>query len=255
MAGGPARSGGPSPSGSTTSPAPTDDSRTAGRAGPPARSGTGCASTCATTVPSTRRPTSAPAGAAAGPWATPWPAAATTTRPGSPGAGGRRSPRRRPAALVGVHHRPGHRPGGLNRAAEALDLYDEARPSPTTEDHDVGGVRHRHAARPAPAGGRPGPGAGPARAGAGAVPRRRAGRPAAAAVVDGLHEQGLALLDSRAGRPDRALRLVDDGLACLTAALAPGERPQDLARLRHNRAQVHLALGDPARALADAWTP
>ncbi len=68
------------------------------------------------------------------------------------------------------------------------------------------------------------------------------------------YEQGLALLDSRAGRPDRALRLVDDGLARLTAALGPGERPQDLARLRHNRAQVHLALGDPARALADLDT-
>ena len=60
------------------------------------------------------------------------------------------------------------------------------------------------------------------------------------------YEQGLALLDSRAGEPARALRLIDDGLARLTAVLAPGERPQDLARLRHNRAQVYLALGDPA---------
>ncbi|MEU4566642.1 tetratricopeptide repeat protein [Micromonospora sp. NPDC023956] len=68
------------------------------------------------------------------------------------------------------------------------------------------------------------------------------------------YEQGLALLDSRAGEPDRALRLIDDGLARLAAVLAPGERPQDLARLRHNRAQVHLALGDPARALADLDT-
>ncbi|QLQ36660.1 hypothetical protein [Micromonospora robiginosa] len=49
--------------------------------------------------------------------------------------------------------------------------------------------------------------------------------------------KGLALLDSRAGRPDHALRRVDDGLARLTAALGPGERPQDLARLRHNRAR------------------
>ncbi|MFI0793452.1 tetratricopeptide repeat protein [Micromonospora rubida] len=68
------------------------------------------------------------------------------------------------------------------------------------------------------------------------------------------YEQGLALLDSRAGDPARALRLIDDGLARLTAALGPGERPQDLARLRHNRAQVHLALGDPAQALADLDT-
>ncbi|MCX4472619.1 tetratricopeptide repeat protein [Micromonospora sp. NBC_01655] len=68
------------------------------------------------------------------------------------------------------------------------------------------------------------------------------------------YEQGLALLDSRAGEPARALRLIDDGLARLTAVLGPGERPQDLARLRHNRAQVHLALGDPAQALADLDT-
>ncbi|MFI1195006.1 tetratricopeptide repeat protein [Micromonospora sp. NPDC020750] len=68
------------------------------------------------------------------------------------------------------------------------------------------------------------------------------------------YEQGLALLDSRAGEPARALRLIDDGLARLTAVLGPGERPQDLARLRHNRVQVHLALGDPAQALADLDT-
>ncbi|WP_037938172.1 tetratricopeptide repeat protein, partial [Streptosporangium roseum] len=67
-------------------------------------------------------------------------------------------------------------------------------------------------------------------------------------------EQGLALLDAKAGEPARALRLIDDGLARLTAVLTPGERPQDLARLRHNRAQVHLALGDPAQALADLDT-
>jgi len=34
-----------------------------------------------------------------------------------------------------------------------------------------------------------------------------------------------------------ALRLVDDGLVRPTAALGTGERPQDLARLRHNRAR------------------
>ncbi|MER7418462.1 tetratricopeptide repeat protein [Micromonospora peucetia] len=68
------------------------------------------------------------------------------------------------------------------------------------------------------------------------------------------YEQGLALLDSREGSPASALRLIDDGLARLAAVLAPGERPQDLARLRHNRAQVHLALGDPAQALTDLDT-
>ncbi|WP_326563686.1 tetratricopeptide repeat protein [Micromonospora peucetia] len=68
------------------------------------------------------------------------------------------------------------------------------------------------------------------------------------------YEQGLALLDSREGDPASALRLIDDGLARLAAVLAPGERPQDLARLCHNRAQVHLALGDPAQALTDLDT-
>ncbi|WP_327093023.1 tetratricopeptide repeat protein [Nonomuraea sp. NBC_01738] len=68
------------------------------------------------------------------------------------------------------------------------------------------------------------------------------------------YEQGVALLDARSGEPARALRMVDDGLARLTGALAAGERPQDVARLLHNRAQVHLALRDPAAALADLDT-
>ncbi|WP_051367192.1 tetratricopeptide repeat protein [Hamadaea tsunoensis] len=64
------------------------------------------------------------------------------------------------------------------------------------------------------------------------------------------YEQGVALLDSREGRPDRALATIDSGLSALAAVLSPGERPQDWARLLHNRAQVHLALGDRQRALA-----
>ncbi|MEU1882992.1 tetratricopeptide repeat protein [Streptosporangium sp. NPDC020072] len=68
------------------------------------------------------------------------------------------------------------------------------------------------------------------------------------------YEQGLALLDARDGEHARALRLIDDGLTRLAAVLGPGERPQDLARLRHNRAQVHLAMGDRDRALADLDT-
>ncbi|GAB3136653.1 hypothetical protein GCM10027290_00790 [Micromonospora sonneratiae] len=68
------------------------------------------------------------------------------------------------------------------------------------------------------------------------------------------YEQGLALLDSKAGEPARALRLIDDGLDRLMAVLGPGERTQDVARLRHNRAQVYLAMGDPARALAELDT-
>ncbi|MFF3001928.1 tetratricopeptide repeat protein [Kitasatospora sp. NPDC057940] len=73
-------------------------------------------------------------------------------------------------------------------------------------------------------------------------------------VTTVFHRQGLALLDSRAGDHRAALRTVEDGIAKLAEALAPGERPQDRARLVHNRAQLHLALGDPARALADLDT-
>ncbi|MEV7598283.1 tetratricopeptide repeat protein [Kitasatospora sp. NPDC089797] len=74
------------------------------------------------------------------------------------------------------------------------------------------------------------------------------------AVTTVFHRQGLALLDSRAGDHAAALRTVEDGLARLTETLAPGERPQDRARLVHNRAQLHLALGRPDRALADLDT-
>lgn len=70
-------------------------------------------------------------------------------------------------------------------------------------------------------------------------------------VLTVFHGQGLALLDSKAGEHDRALRTIDDGLAALDRVLAEGERRQDRARLVHNRAQVHLALRDPAAALAD----
>ncbi len=73
-------------------------------------------------------------------------------------------------------------------------------------------------------------------------------------VTTVFYEQGIALLDSRAGRHARALQLVGSGLDRLARVLAPGERPQDVARLHHNRAQVHLALGDQARALADLGT-
>ncbi|SBT44401.1 tetratricopeptide repeat protein [Micromonospora narathiwatensis] len=140
----------------------------------------------------------------------------------------------------------------LDRAAEALDLYHEARAA--TDDPKITmSAAYATAmlyARHLPAGEQD-----PARArqwleqalhlAAGlADPRQRV-------MSTVFYEQGLALLDSRAGEPARALRLIDDGLARLTAVLAPGERPQDLARLRHNRAQVHLALGDPERALAD----
>ncbi|WP_067173605.1 tetratricopeptide repeat protein [Microtetraspora niveoalba] len=143
----------------------------------------------------------------------------------------------------------------LDRAAEALDLYNEARAATddpkitmsaayTTamlyarhlpaEDQDQAQARHWLEQAIHLASGLDNP-------------RQRV-------LSTVFYEQGVALLDSKAGEPARALRLVDDGLARLTAVLAPGERPQDLARLRHNRAQVHLALGDQAQALADLDT-
>ncbi|MFI9639986.1 tetratricopeptide repeat protein [Micromonospora sp. NPDC051925] len=143
----------------------------------------------------------------------------------------------------------------LDRAAEALDLYHEARAA--TDDPKITMsaayatamlyARHLPAADQDPAAARRWLEQALRLADAVADPRQRV-------LSTVFYEQGLALLDSRAGEPERALRLIDDGLARLTAVLAPGERPQDLARLRHNRAQVYLALGDPARALAELDT-
>ncbi|MBO4204843.1 tetratricopeptide repeat protein [Micromonospora echinofusca] len=143
----------------------------------------------------------------------------------------------------------------LDRATEALDLYHEART--ITDDPKITmsaayatamlHARHLPAAEQDPA---------QARHWLEEAIRLAAGLPdqRQRTLSTVFYEQGLALLDSRAGQPDRALRLIDAGLARLGAVLAPGERRQDLARLRHNRAQVHLALGDPARALADLDT-
>ncbi|GAB1510498.1 tetratricopeptide repeat protein [Actinophytocola sp. KF-1] len=70
-------------------------------------------------------------------------------------------------------------------------------------------------------------------------------------VLTVFHGQGLALLDSKAGDHERALRTIDEGIAALDRVLGPGERRQDRARLVHNRAQVHLAMRRPDAALAD----
>ncbi|MEU2613496.1 tetratricopeptide repeat protein [Micromonospora sp. NPDC007271] len=143
----------------------------------------------------------------------------------------------------------------LDRATEALDLYHEARAA--TDDPKITMsaayatamlyTRHLPAADQDPAQARHWLARALHLAAKLDDPRQRV-------LSTVFYEQGLALLDSRAGEPGRALRLIDDGLARLSAVLAPGERPQDLARLRHNRAQVHLALGDPAQALADLDT-
>lgn len=140
----------------------------------------------------------------------------------------------------------------LDGAAEALALYDEARAA--TDDPKVTmsaayatamlHARHLPAAEQDPE---------QARRWLGEALRLAAGLddPRQRVLSTVFYEQGVALLDSRAGEPARALRTIDDGLTRLTAVLGPGERPQDVARLLHNRAQVHLALGDPGRALAD----
>ncbi|MGW4407892.1 tetratricopeptide repeat protein [Nonomuraea sp. NPDC004702] len=140
----------------------------------------------------------------------------------------------------------------LERAEEALDLYDEARAATGDPKINMSAAyatamlyaRHLPAARQDPAQARHWLEQALDLAQSLDDPRHRV-------ISTVFYEQGLALLDAKAGAPDRALRLVDDGLARLTAVLAPGEHPQHLARLRHNRAQVHLALGDPERALAD----
>ncbi|WDZ83633.1 tetratricopeptide repeat protein [Micromonospora cathayae] len=143
----------------------------------------------------------------------------------------------------------------LDRAAEALDLYDEAR---AATDHPKITMSAAYATAMLYARHLPPADQDPARARhwLDRALRLAAGLddPRQRVLSTVFYEQGLALLDSRAGEPARALRLVDDGLARLHAVLAPGERRQDLARLRHNRAQVHLALGDPGRALADLDT-
>ncbi|MEV4181027.1 tetratricopeptide repeat protein [Streptosporangium canum] len=143
----------------------------------------------------------------------------------------------------------------LDRAAEALDLYHEARAA--TDDPKINMsaaystamlyARHLSADGQDPA---------QARHWLEQALRLAAGLhdPRQRVLSTVFYEQGLALLDAKAGEPARALQLIDDGLARLTAVLTPGERTQDLARLRHNRAQVHLALGDPAQALADLDT-
>lgn len=143
----------------------------------------------------------------------------------------------------------------LDRATEALDLYHETR---TVTDDPKITMSAAYATAMLYARHLPADAQDPARARHWLAQALRLARtvpdPRQRVLSTVFYEQGVALLDSRAGEPERALRLIDDGLARLTAVLAPGERPQDVARLRHNRAQVHLALGDPQRALAELDT-
>ncbi|MCQ4041432.1 tetratricopeptide repeat protein [Streptantibioticus rubrisoli] len=65
------------------------------------------------------------------------------------------------------------------------------------------------------------------------------------------HQNGLALIENHLGRPDEALRLVDEGLARLDRELEPGEHRLHRSVLRYNRAQVYMATGRYEQALAD----
>ncbi len=62
---------------------------------------------------------------------------------------------------------------------------------------------------------------------------------------------GKALVETRAGRPDEALRLVEQAIALTERDLDPGEHPIHRLVLRANRGQLAAMLGDPEAALAD----
>ncbi|CAM3276259.1 hypothetical protein STSO111631_11425 [Stackebrandtia soli] len=141
--------------------------------------------------------------------------------------------------------------GVLERTDEALAVYDEARSStisPTAHMSAAYSTAMLHARHPD----RDRRDATVARAWvnqaiafAGTLP---GAKERAIAVV--FNDQGLALLETRAGDHELALLRVDRGLSTLDDELEPDERPLDRARLWHNRSQLHVALGDE-RALDD----
>ncbi|MCY0941813.1 tetratricopeptide repeat protein [Streptomyces antarcticus] len=65
------------------------------------------------------------------------------------------------------------------------------------------------------------------------------------------NRNGLALVEVRAGRPDEALRLLDEGIERLDRELGIGERTWHRVGLRYNRAQVNGMSGRLEEALAD----
>lgn len=65
------------------------------------------------------------------------------------------------------------------------------------------------------------------------------------------NRNGLALVEVRAGRPDEALRLLDEGIERLDRELGIGERTWHRVGLRYNRAQVNGMSGRLEDALAD----
>ncbi|WP_282695938.1 tetratricopeptide repeat protein [Streptomyces sp. CC208A] len=65
------------------------------------------------------------------------------------------------------------------------------------------------------------------------------------------NRNGLALVEVRAGRPDEALRLLDEGIERLDRELGLGRRSWHRTGLRYNRAQVNAMSGRLAEALED----
>ncbi|MFE7413773.1 tetratricopeptide repeat protein [Streptomyces laurentii] len=65
------------------------------------------------------------------------------------------------------------------------------------------------------------------------------------------NRNGLALVEVRAGRPDEALRLLDEGIERLDRELGLGKRSWHRTGLRYNRAQVNTMSGRLAEALED----
>ncbi|MFJ8582543.1 tetratricopeptide repeat protein [Micromonospora sp. NPDC093277] len=65
------------------------------------------------------------------------------------------------------------------------------------------------------------------------------------------HRNGIALVETREGRPEEALRLLNEGMARLDRELEPGEQLLHRTGLRYNRAQVYGMSGRLEEALAD----
>lgn len=65
------------------------------------------------------------------------------------------------------------------------------------------------------------------------------------------NQNGLALIESRLGRPDEAIRLVTEGLERLDRELEPGEHMLHRSVLLYNRGQVYAGMGKLHEALAD----
>jgi tetratricopeptide (TPR) repeat protein len=68
------------------------------------------------------------------------------------------------------------------------------------------------------------------------------------------NRNGIALVETRVGRADAALELLNSGMCRLDEVLAPGEQLLHRTGLRYNRAQVYIMTGRLDEALADLDT-